>query len=291
MYNTKYIYYLEISMKKKIKWMVISIGLIAFYTFAAAGILCSSEDETLAYGCILAVALAYLPANVAKKKGKEFWTWYAYGLLLGIIAIIHSIILKPVSSSEKSSSENSTDSNISETKAMNSDNRKSAKTKIASLLGIGFVALILVFMIFGTGASRKVGKWKYSKATANGSGDWYIRFTQNNDAIFKLDVKGEIPNYLIGLDFFVNDFQKGTGWTKVSDSSEMGINNFNSNPEKMIASYPIIGKYKGNWGVIYNGMDLCELRKKGYLDFCWGELTEGKVKPIIKYQDLSKYLD
>ena len=59
-------------MKKKIKWMVISIGLIAFYTFAAAGILCSSEDETLAYGCILAVALAYLPANVAKKKGKEF---------------------------------------------------------------------------------------------------------------------------------------------------------------------------------------------------------------------------
>lgn len=32
MYNTKHIYYLEISMKKKIKWMVISIGLIAFYT-------------------------------------------------------------------------------------------------------------------------------------------------------------------------------------------------------------------------------------------------------------------
>lgn len=228
MYNTKHIYYLEISMKKKIKWMVISIGLIAFYTFAAAGILCSSEDETLAYGCILAVALAYLPANVAKKKGKEFWTWYAYGLLLGIIAIIHSIILKPVSSSEKNSSENSKGSNISETKAMNSDNGKSAKTKIASILGIGFVALILVFMIFGTGASEKVGKWKYSKATANGSGDWYIRFTQNNDAIFKLDVKGEIPNYLIGLDFFVNDLQKGTGWTKVSDSSEMGINNFNS---------------------------------------------------------------
>jgi len=118
-----------------------------------------------------------------------------------------------------------------------------------------------------------------------------IRFTQNNDALFKLDVKGEIPNYLIGLDFFVNDLQKGTGWTKVSDSSEMGINNFNSNPEKMITSYPIIGKYKGNWVVIYNGMDLCELKKKGYLDFCWGELKEGNVKPLIKYQDLDKYLD
>ena len=116
---------------------------------------------------------------------------------------------------------------------MISDNGKSAKTKIASILGIGFVALILVFMIFGTGSSGKVGKWEYSKATANGSGNWYIRFTQNNAALFKLDVKGEIPSYLIGLDFFVNDLQKDTGWTKVSDSSEMGINNFNSNPEKM----------------------------------------------------------
>ena len=37
--------------------------------------------------------LAILPANVAKRKGKDFTTWYVYGLFLWIIAMLHAISL------------------------------------------------------------------------------------------------------------------------------------------------------------------------------------------------------
>ena len=81
----------------------------------------------------------------------------------------------------------------------------------------------MIFRFCSTGTSSE--KWEFSKTTPNGMGKWYIKFTKNTDAIFKLDVEGEIPEYFIGLDFFVEDKAKGSGWTKVSDKSEMGINN------------------------------------------------------------------
>ena len=37
--------------------------------------------------------LAILPANVAKRKGKEFRTWYIYGFFLWIVAMLHAISL------------------------------------------------------------------------------------------------------------------------------------------------------------------------------------------------------
>jgi energy-coupling factor transporter transmembrane protein EcfT len=44
---------------------------------------------------IILILLALIPASIAKKKGRDFWTWYVYSILLWIIAIIHSIVLKP----------------------------------------------------------------------------------------------------------------------------------------------------------------------------------------------------
>ena len=42
---------------------------------------------------VTAVILAIIPASIAAHKGKNFIIWYIYGLLLWIIAFIHSIIL------------------------------------------------------------------------------------------------------------------------------------------------------------------------------------------------------
>ncbi len=42
---------------------------------------------------IIAAVLAFLPASIAKRKGKSFGVWYLYGFLIWIIAIIHAISL------------------------------------------------------------------------------------------------------------------------------------------------------------------------------------------------------
>ena len=165
------------------------------------------------------------------------------------------------------------------------------KNKIASGIGIGIVALVLFIMVFGIGSGNgSYGKWEFSKNTPNELGKWYIRLTKENDPIFKLEVSGEQPEYFIGLDFYVKDNIKGTEWTKVSDGSNMGIDNFNKNLEALLTKYPLIGNFKGKWVVYYNYVDLSELKKKQTVDFCWGELIDGKIHAKIKYEDLDKYL-
>lgn len=42
---------------------------------------------------ILAAGLAFIPANIAKKKGKSFGLWWFYGWMLFIVALIHSLLL------------------------------------------------------------------------------------------------------------------------------------------------------------------------------------------------------
>lgn len=41
-----------------------------------------------------AVALGLIPANIAQKKGYDFTTWWIYGALLFIVAIIHVMIIE-----------------------------------------------------------------------------------------------------------------------------------------------------------------------------------------------------
>ena len=44
-------------------------------------------------GLLVACCLGILPANIAKRKGKDFTTWWIYGTLLWIVAIFHAISL------------------------------------------------------------------------------------------------------------------------------------------------------------------------------------------------------
>ena len=44
-------------------------------------------------GGILLAALAWIPAHIAAKKGRDFWTWYVYAIFLWLIAMIHSLFI------------------------------------------------------------------------------------------------------------------------------------------------------------------------------------------------------
>lgn len=45
-------------------------------------------------GFLLALVIGFIPAMIAKKKGRSFLGWYIYGVLLFIIALPHSLIMK-----------------------------------------------------------------------------------------------------------------------------------------------------------------------------------------------------
>lgn len=43
---------------------------------------------------VVLLLLAFVPAIIAKRKGRSFSLWYVYGLLLWLVAIIHSLCMK-----------------------------------------------------------------------------------------------------------------------------------------------------------------------------------------------------
>ncbi|WP_173633063.1 zinc ribbon domain-containing protein [Paramixta manurensis] len=44
---------------------------------------------------VIAVLLGLIPAFIAKNKGRSFGTWWLYGALLFIVAIIHVLLISP----------------------------------------------------------------------------------------------------------------------------------------------------------------------------------------------------
>lgn len=56
-------------------------------------ILAASSNTVLGYGVVL-VGLALIPAFIARRKGQGFWTWFVFGLLLWIGAIIAVFFVK-----------------------------------------------------------------------------------------------------------------------------------------------------------------------------------------------------
>lgn len=47
----------------------------------------------LVLSLVIAAGLAFIPANIAKNKGKSFGLWWFYGWMLFIVALIHSLLL------------------------------------------------------------------------------------------------------------------------------------------------------------------------------------------------------
>ncbi len=54
----------------------------------------SSSGGLIVWLVILLVA-AVIPASIASRKGRNFVGWYIYGVLLWIVALIHSLLLRP----------------------------------------------------------------------------------------------------------------------------------------------------------------------------------------------------
>ena len=44
---------------------------------------------------LLLLVIAVIPAMIAQKKGRSFFEWYVYGVLLFLIALVHAIIIEP----------------------------------------------------------------------------------------------------------------------------------------------------------------------------------------------------
>ena len=43
---------------------------------------------------IIAAGLGFIPAEIAKRKGREnYWAWWFYGWMLFIVALIHSLCM------------------------------------------------------------------------------------------------------------------------------------------------------------------------------------------------------
>jgi len=47
------------------------------------------------------LVLAVIPALIAQSKGRSFSEWYVYGVLVFLVAFIHSLILNPTESSQR----------------------------------------------------------------------------------------------------------------------------------------------------------------------------------------------
>lgn len=45
---------------------------------------------------LIAMVIGAIPAAIASSKGQNFFLWYVYGVLLFIVALIHSLVLPPV---------------------------------------------------------------------------------------------------------------------------------------------------------------------------------------------------
>lgn len=56
-------------------------------------------------GLIIAAGLAFIPANIAKKKGHSFGLWWFYGWMLFIVAIIHVQFIEDYNNKKESHEE------------------------------------------------------------------------------------------------------------------------------------------------------------------------------------------
>lgn len=60
-------------------------------------------EDYIFLGIILAAGLAFIPADIARKKGYSFGLWWFYGWMLFIVAIIHVSLIEDKNAQQKQS--------------------------------------------------------------------------------------------------------------------------------------------------------------------------------------------
>ena len=68
---------------------------------------------------VVCLVLAYLPAKVAERKGRDFFAWYIYGAFLWLIAMLHAISLPEPEQKEYAAPYKEPDEPVSKTKILN----------------------------------------------------------------------------------------------------------------------------------------------------------------------------
>ena len=46
-------------------------------------------------GLLLVIGMGTIPAFIARSKGRDFFDWWFYGIVLFIVALLHSLFMKP----------------------------------------------------------------------------------------------------------------------------------------------------------------------------------------------------
>ena len=49
----------------------------------------------LPFGILPALLLGLIPATIANKKGRNFYLWWLYGTVILLVALVHSLLIKP----------------------------------------------------------------------------------------------------------------------------------------------------------------------------------------------------
>ena len=84
---------------KRISWVKV-VGIFSIVLWAIASfifglpVLFYAESAGVLIFFLLFIGLAFIPAKIAQKKGRDFWTWYVYGIWLWLIAFPHVLFIK-----------------------------------------------------------------------------------------------------------------------------------------------------------------------------------------------------
>ena len=79
------------------KFTIIICGIVGIPMAMLGGLLLDSKfhyADGILFLIIGSAIAAVIPAKIAKYKGRSFSTWWVYGFLLFLIALIHSIVMK-----------------------------------------------------------------------------------------------------------------------------------------------------------------------------------------------------
>lgn len=81
-------------LKLKIIVKAINFSIISYFIYGYSEAIHGLTVETRLLFWLLLAVLALIPAGIARKKDRNFYAWYYYGLGLIPIAFIHSLLIR-----------------------------------------------------------------------------------------------------------------------------------------------------------------------------------------------------
>lgn len=72
-----------------------TLALASQYDYSSSYYEDDDDEGSFPFTLVIAAGLAFIPATIAKNKGRSFGKWWFYGWMLFIVALIHSLLISP----------------------------------------------------------------------------------------------------------------------------------------------------------------------------------------------------